>query len=132
MLNATDAISNVSIMSGDPVASGLARSIAEPGGNVTGVSYYATELTGERLELLKAAVPELTTAVALTLVSSGRLAGGTFELYLRHREIVDGMWRLQREMAEGAAIKIQQFAVAIERTMWASTQTPEIVARGLN
>ena len=58
--NATDKIPIVSIFSGDPVSSGLARSLSQPGGNVTGVSYYATELTGKRLDLLNEAVPELT------------------------------------------------------------------------
>ena len=54
---ATSTIPIVSIVSGDPVASGLARSIAKPGGNFTGVSYYATELTAKRLELLKELIP---------------------------------------------------------------------------
>jgi putative ABC transport system substrate-binding protein len=58
---ATDKIPIVSIFSGDPVASGMARSLSRPGGNVTGVSYYATELTGKRLDLLNEAMPELTT-----------------------------------------------------------------------
>ena len=57
---ATKTIPIVSVFSGDPVAAGMARSLAEPGGNATGVSYYATELTGKRLDLLKQAVPELT------------------------------------------------------------------------
>jgi putative tryptophan/tyrosine transport system substrate-binding protein len=57
---ATDTIPIVSIVSGDPVASGLARSIAKPGGNFTGVSYYATELTAKRLELLKELIPGIT------------------------------------------------------------------------
>ncbi len=61
----TDTIPIVSILSGDPVATGLARSLAGPGGNVTGVSYYATELTGKRLDLLIEAVPELTTVDVL-------------------------------------------------------------------
>ncbi len=62
----TNTIPIVSIISGDPVAGGLARSLAEPGGNVTGVSYYATELTGKRLDLLKEALPELTTVHVLS------------------------------------------------------------------
>ena len=56
---ATDTIPIVSIFSGDPVAGGLVRSFARPGGNLTGVSYYATELTGKRLGLLMEAIPEL-------------------------------------------------------------------------
>ena len=62
---ATDKIPIVSIFSGDPVASGMAGSLSHPGGNVTGVSYYATELTGKRLDLLHEAIPELTTVDVL-------------------------------------------------------------------
>jgi putative ABC transport system substrate-binding protein len=47
------------IASGDPVASGLVNSLARPGGNVTGLSYYATELTGKRLEFLRDMVPSI-------------------------------------------------------------------------
>lgn len=43
--------------SGDPVATGLAASLAHPGGNVTGVSDVAGELSAKRLALLKEAVP---------------------------------------------------------------------------
>ena len=44
-------------VSGDPVATGLAASLARPGGNVTGLSMISPELSGKRLELLKEAVP---------------------------------------------------------------------------
>lgn len=64
--DATDTIPIVSILSGDPVGSGLARSLAKPGGNLTGVSYYATELTAKRLEFLKEAIPDLATIDVLT------------------------------------------------------------------
>jgi putative ABC transport system substrate-binding protein len=43
--------------SGDPVATGLAASLAHPDGNVTGVSDVASELSAKRLALLKEAVP---------------------------------------------------------------------------
>jgi hypothetical protein len=42
---------------GDPVALGLASSIARPGGNVTGMRYRSFELSGRRLQLLRDAVP---------------------------------------------------------------------------
>jgi putative ABC transport system substrate-binding protein len=63
--DATDTIPIVSIVSGDPVAVGLVQSLAKPGGNLTGLSYYATELTGKRLELLKEMLPEVTTVDVL-------------------------------------------------------------------
>lgn len=44
---------------GDPVATGLAASLARPGGNLTGVTELAAELSTKRLEILKEAVPSL-------------------------------------------------------------------------
>jgi putative ABC transport system substrate-binding protein len=49
----------------DPVGSGLVASLARPGGNVTGSSVLATELSGKRLELLKEVVPELSRVALL-------------------------------------------------------------------
>ena len=42
---------------GDPVASGLVSSLAHPGGNLTGASYFLPEINVKRLELLKEAAP---------------------------------------------------------------------------
>jgi putative ABC transport system substrate-binding protein len=46
-------------ISGDPVAAGVAASLARPGGNVTGLSMNSPEVSGKRLELLKEAAPKI-------------------------------------------------------------------------
>ncbi len=45
--------------SGDPVQAGLVDGLARPGGNMTGVTFLATELVGKRLSLLKEADPAI-------------------------------------------------------------------------
>ena len=50
---ATQTIPIVMASAGDPVASGLVASLARPGGNVTGFTNLAAELSGKRLELLR-------------------------------------------------------------------------------
>jgi putative ABC transport system substrate-binding protein len=44
---------------GDPVATGLVDSLSRPGGNLTGVSDVAIELTPKRMQLLRDTVPLL-------------------------------------------------------------------------
>src|SRR5262245_50496718 len=56
---ATTTIPIVFAQDGDPVASGFVASLARPGGNITGLSTLAPELSGKRLELLKEIVPKL-------------------------------------------------------------------------
>ena len=56
---ATATIPIVMAVSGDAVASGLVSSIARPGGNVTGLTFFTPELAVKRLELLKENVPGL-------------------------------------------------------------------------
>src|SRR5262249_55964165 len=43
----------------DPVGSGFVASLARPGGNITGLSTLAPEISGKQLELLKEIVPKL-------------------------------------------------------------------------
>jgi putative tryptophan/tyrosine transport system substrate-binding protein len=50
---------------GDPVGSGLVASLANPGGNVTGLSGFVSELGGKDLELLKEAFPKVSRVAVL-------------------------------------------------------------------
>jgi putative ABC transport system substrate-binding protein len=49
----------------DPVGAGLVASLAQPGGNITGLSTLAPELSGKRLELLQEVVPGMTRVAVL-------------------------------------------------------------------
>jgi len=50
---------------GDPVGSGVVPSLSHPGGNITGISLLATELSAKRLELLVEIVPNASRVVML-------------------------------------------------------------------
>jgi putative ABC transport system substrate-binding protein len=54
---ATQTTPIVMVISDDPVAIGLVKSLAHPGGNITGLTRLTRELSGKRLELFKEAVP---------------------------------------------------------------------------
>ena len=55
----------VTLSGSDPVREGWAKSLARPGGNVTGLTFTFPELAAKRLELLKQAVPTLTRIAVL-------------------------------------------------------------------
>ena len=62
---ATASIPIVIGASGDAVAMGLVASLAKPGGNVTGSTFFNTELMAKRLEIIKDVLPRLTHAAVL-------------------------------------------------------------------
>ena len=76
---ATTTLPIVFTASGDPVQEGLVASLARPGGNVTGLSIVTWELVGKSLELLKQAVPGLSTVAFLLKPEPCRRAPGRTE-----------------------------------------------------
>ena len=62
---ATDTIPIVIMAIGDPVALGLVAGLSRPGGNVTGVSNLAAQLSGKRLELLRETLGSLSRVAIL-------------------------------------------------------------------
>jgi len=56
---ATNTIPIVMAQVNDPIGAGFVASLARPGGNITGLSVMAPELSGKKLELLKEIVPKL-------------------------------------------------------------------------
>jgi ABC-type uncharacterized transport system substrate-binding protein len=80
---ATSIIPVVFEVMGEPVSMGLVASLARPGGNLTGVSSFGSELSGKQVELIKKVVPELTRLAVLANHSS---VGAT--AVIRETEIV--------------------------------------------
>ena len=65
---AKDATATIPIVMGfdyDPVGSGFIASLARPGGNITGLSSLAPEISGKQLELLKEVLPKLSRVAVL-------------------------------------------------------------------
>ncbi|HWO42008.1 MAG TPA: ABC transporter substrate-binding protein [Candidatus Eisenbacteria bacterium] len=59
------AVPVVMAYSGDPVDAGIVTTLARPGGNVTGMSFFAAALAGKRVELLKETVPQISRVAIL-------------------------------------------------------------------
>jgi len=64
-VHATRTIPIVASVLGDPVAAGLVRSLAKPGGNLTGLAWQAGDLVTKQLQLLQETVPRATRVAAL-------------------------------------------------------------------
>ena len=82
----------------DPVGSGFVASLARPGGNITGLSSLAPELSGKQLELLKEIVPKLSRVAVLgTSTNPGNaqalreveLAAGALKVKLQYLDVLD-------------------------------------------
>jgi len=73
--HATQTIPIVMAVIDDPVKAGLVASLARPGGNVTGLTLFASELSGKRLQLLKEVVPRSTLVARHTECDSPQRGG---------------------------------------------------------
>src|SRR5713226_9702676 len=93
----TTTIPIVMAQTNDPVGSGFVASLARPGGNMTGLSTFAPELSGKRLELLKEVVPKLsrvavfgdsTTPGNAQALKETELAARALKVQLRYLDIL--------------------------------------------
>jgi putative ABC transport system substrate-binding protein len=95
---ATSTIPILMTQDSDPVANGFVASLARPGGNITGLSTLAPELSGKQLELMKEIIPKLSrVAVFGSSTSPGNaqslreveLAARAFKVQLRYLDVLD-------------------------------------------
>ena len=97
---ATSTIPIVMTQNDDPVGRGLVASLARPGGNITGLSSLAPELSGKRLEILKEVVPKLSrVAVFGTSTSAGQAQ------WLKEIELAAGVLRVNLQYVDVLAAK---------------------------
>ena len=117
--SATTTIPIVMTQDADPVGSGFVASLARPGGNITGLSTLAPELSGKQVELLREIVPKLSRVTVIAnstepanqkILKEIELAAGAFGVQLRS---VDVVARKDIEPAFKAAIRAHAEALMV-------------------
>ena len=82
----------------DPVGSGFVASLAQPGGNITGLSTLAPEISGKQLELLKEIIPKLSRVAVLgdsnepgnaQALKAVELTAEAFQVQLQYLDVLD-------------------------------------------
>ena len=95
---ATSTIPIVMSNDNDPVGDGFVASLARPGGNITGLSNFAPELSGKRLEILREVLPKLSRVAVLgtstnpgyaQVIKEVELAAKAFGVKLQYEDVLD-------------------------------------------
>ena len=141
---ATATIPVVMAQDGDPVGNGFVASLARPGGNITGMSQLAPEISGKQLELLKETVPKLSRVAVLgtstrpgnaQALKETELAAGTFGVRLQYLDVrgpkdIETAFREARKGRAGAVLVLQGPVFTSQRTqvadLAAKTRLPAI------
>ena len=99
---ATTRIPIVMTPSADPVVTGIVQSLARPGGNVTGITEMAPQLTPKRLELLKEIVPTLSRVAILW--QPGSLSVEAFKQMLQETQATARSLGVQLQVVEAKEV----------------------------
>ncbi len=117
--NTTSTIPIVMAQDSDPVGNGFVGSLAKPGGNITGLSTLAPEISGKQLELLKEIVPRLSRVAVVEspttpgtsqklkeIERAAQVLGATIQLLdvLAPKDIETAFQVAHKERAEGVLI----------------------------
>jgi ABC-type uncharacterized transport system substrate-binding protein len=127
---ATATIPIVMTQDPDPVGNGFVASLAHPGGNITGLSSLAPEISGKQLELLKETVPKLSRVAVLgTSTIPGQplqlreigLAAGPLSVQLQSLDVlgpknIETAFRAASEQHAEAFIVLTSGILAAQRT----------------
>jgi putative ABC transport system substrate-binding protein len=104
---ATSTIPIVFAQDTDPIGNGFVASLARPGGNITGLSRLAPELTGKQVEILKEVVPGLS-RLAVFATSTSRSYGEV----LKESELAAGVFRIK--LLRAGEIRVKRFDMRTE------------------
>jgi len=88
--------------SADPVVAGIVQSLVRPGGNVTGITEMAPQLTPQRLELLKEIVPTLSRVAILW--QPGSLSEEAFKKMLQETQVTARSLGVQLQVVEAKEV----------------------------
>jgi ABC-type uncharacterized transport system substrate-binding protein len=130
---ATTTIPIVMTQDTDPIGTGFVASLARPGGNITGLSTLAPEVSGKRLELLKEIIPKLSHVAVLgtstrtgtaPLLKEVELAAGAFKVQVQYLDVLDVK---DIETVFRAATKRRAEAVLVLQSPVTFSQRPQIV-----
>ncbi len=130
---ATNTIPIVMAQDSDPVESGFVASLARPGGNITGLSTLAPEVSGKRLELLKEIIPKLSRVAVLGIstrpgnaqsLKEVELAAGAFKVQVQYLDVLDVK---EIETAFRAATKARAEAVLVLQSPFFNSQRKQII-----
>jgi len=146
---ATATIPIVMVVDSDPVRSGFVASLARPGGNITGLSTLAPELSGKRLELLKEIIPGFSRVAAFgTSTSAGNaqelteieLAAGAFKVKVQYLDVLSAkdfetaFRSASKRRAEAVLMLVSGALASSQRTemaeLAAKSRLPVIYQRG--
>jgi putative ABC transport system substrate-binding protein len=132
--SATRTIPIVMAIIGDPVAAGLVDSIARPGGNATGFSIVAPDLSGKRLQLLKEIIPGISSVAVMSNVANpqsqielNEMQIGARTLGLRLQSIqISAEASLENAFERGTSARVQALIVLTDAVLY--SQRGRIVA----
>jgi putative tryptophan/tyrosine transport system substrate-binding protein len=130
----TNTIPIVMAQDNDPVVNGFVASLAQPGGNITGLSNIAPEISGKQLELLKEIIPKLSRVAVFGASANNpgnvqqlreiELAAAAFKVKLQYLAVLSPT---DIETAFQAAVKGRADAVLVLRGPIFNSRRTQIV-----
>lgn len=129
---ATASIPIVMAAVADPVAAGFVESYARPGGNITGITFFAHEMAAKRVDLIREALPGLGGLAVLAnarnplysaqMVEATRVAATSLGISIRRFDAAEPA-EFEAAFAEMAATRVQAVAVIEEAALNAQVAT---------